>query len=240
MEQYDIIGARYERSKTTAAFSAADTYTLDQAIGDVAGCRVLDVACGYGYNTRLLARRGARHAVGVDISHEMIRLARAEEERAPAGIEYHVADAAALPELGVFDLVTAVYLFNYAPSRAVLEAMFQRIRAALTDAGRLLAIVPNPAPFPHSNWDAYGSHILRRLPGAEVPLLRVEFLTDPPTPFEYHEWQPEDFTDAAEKAGFASVTLTPNQTPQPDRHRDEDFWRAYHNRPISSLITCTM
>ncbi len=56
-------------------------------IGDLHGRRVLDAGCGEGYNTRILARRGAR-MTGVDLSERMIALAQEEERREPLGIEY--------------------------------------------------------------------------------------------------------------------------------------------------------
>ena len=59
-------------------------------IGSVAGLRVLDLGCGEGYNTRLLAESAAT-VTGVDISVEMVRLAREEEARRPLGITYHTA-----------------------------------------------------------------------------------------------------------------------------------------------------
>ena len=40
-------------------------------VGDLRGRRVLDAGCGEGYNTRILARRGAR-MTGVDISEKML------------------------------------------------------------------------------------------------------------------------------------------------------------------------
>jgi SAM-dependent methyltransferase len=64
-------------------------------IGDLAGKTVLDAGCGEGYNTRLLARSGAR-MVGVDISARMIEFARAEEVREPLGIRYEVTSFADL------------------------------------------------------------------------------------------------------------------------------------------------
>ncbi|GLZ00965.1 class I SAM-dependent methyltransferase [Actinoplanes sp. NBRC 103695] len=238
-EQYDAIGARFEESKSTAAFSAADTYTLRAALGDVSGRSALDLACGYGYNTRLLAERGARPVVGVDVSHEMIRLAEKHPAGSPTGIEYVVADVAELPALGRFDLATAVYLFNYAPSRAVLRAMFGSVRANLSDDGRLLAIVPNPAPFPHGNYEEFGLRLLERVLGPEVPLIRQEFTTDPPTPLEDYEWQLADYERAAVGAGFGAVHWSPIRTPPPDADRDRSFWRRYRRHPVSSLMTCT-
>lgn len=127
-----------------------------------------------------------RPVVGVDISAEMIRLDRQREAAEPLGIAYHVAD---LPVLGLFGLATAVYLFNYAPDRRTMRAMFHRIRENLAPRGRLLAVIPNPAAYPDGNWERIGSRVLGRDPGGEAPVLRVEFLTDPPTPFSYYEWQ---------------------------------------------------
>jgi toxoflavin synthase len=232
-EQYDAIGARFEESKSTAAFSAADTVTLRGALGDVTGMSALDLACGYGYNTRLLAERGACPVVGVDV------FAQKYEARSPMGIDYVVADATDLPTLPHrFDLATAVYLFNYAPSRAALRAMFGGIRAALADHGRLLAIVPNPTPFPEGNYEEFGLRILERVPGEEVPLIRQEFTTDPPTPLEDYEWRLADYELAARQAGFGAVRWSPIRTPPPDDDRDEKFWQGYRDNPVSRLMTC--
>lgn len=56
-------------------------------IADLSGLDVLDVGCGEGHNTRLLARRGARMS-GVDISPRLIQAAQEEENREPLGIRY--------------------------------------------------------------------------------------------------------------------------------------------------------
>jgi len=68
-------------------------------IGDPSGKTVLDAGCGEGYNTRLLARSGAR-MTGVDISERMIELARREEQREPLGIRYELAS---FSDLGIFN-----------------------------------------------------------------------------------------------------------------------------------------
>ena len=76
-------------------------------IGNVKDLVVLDLACGEGYNTRILARKGAR-VTGVDFSESMIESARVEEENERLGIKYYVLDATRLEGLsdGHFDLVT--------------------------------------------------------------------------------------------------------------------------------------
>ncbi len=77
-------------------------------IGDLSGKTVLDAGCGEGYNTRILARAGAR-IIGIDLSPKMIEFARAEENREPLGIRYEVAsycDLACFTE-GSFDAVVS-------------------------------------------------------------------------------------------------------------------------------------
>ena len=60
------------------------------ALPDFAGREVIDLGCGEGTNTRLIARRGAR-MTGIDLSTQMIAAARAGEQREPLGITYEVA-----------------------------------------------------------------------------------------------------------------------------------------------------
>lgn len=64
-------------------------------LGDVKGKTILDAGCGEGYNTRILARAGARMA-GVDISDRMVDLAKESEMSDPLGIQYEVAPFASL------------------------------------------------------------------------------------------------------------------------------------------------
>jgi 2-polyprenyl-3-methyl-5-hydroxy-6-metoxy-1,4-benzoquinol methylase len=56
-------------------------------LGDLRDLRVLDAGCGEGYNTRILARAGAR-MTGVDLSERMIELAQQAERDEPLGIRY--------------------------------------------------------------------------------------------------------------------------------------------------------
>jgi SAM-dependent methyltransferase len=61
---------------------------------DIAGRRVLDLACAHGRATRFLARCGAA-VTGLDLSTTLITRARAIEASEPLGIEYLVGDATA-------------------------------------------------------------------------------------------------------------------------------------------------
>ncbi len=111
-------------------------------IGDVRGRQVLDLACGEGYNTRLLAHKGAKVA-GIDFSPKLTGLAKEEENRHPLGIDYYVSDAARLKMFsdGHFDLVTCFMALqdieNY-------EAAISEVSRVLTKRGRFVFSIPHP------------------------------------------------------------------------------------------------
>ncbi len=73
-----------------------NTPTFFELLPDVRGLSGLDIGCGEGHNTRLLAERGAQ-VTAVDISEVFIRYAKEEEVREPRKIDYRVASAVALP-----------------------------------------------------------------------------------------------------------------------------------------------
>ncbi|WP_371614544.1 class I SAM-dependent methyltransferase [Streptomyces sp. NBC_00454] len=236
---------QYDTSTPPVAFSLADAFTLRtalDALGGVRGLDTIDLACGHGGTTRMLASGGARRTVGVDNCPERIR--RAREDGAP--VEYVLLDdaagmselAAGMAELGPFDLATAVYLFNQAHDRAALHALFRAVRAALRPGGRLLAIVPNPGAFPYADWSPYGISVVERAPGGDAPLLRARLETDPPVPFECREWAHADFAEAAADAGFATVSWQPTRTPPACATRDETYWSRYRTAPVGSLMNC--
>jgi ubiquinone/menaquinone biosynthesis C-methylase UbiE len=82
---------------------------------DVAGLSGLDIGCGEGHNTRLLARRGAR-MTAIDIAEAFVAHARAAEANEPLGIDYRVASAVALPFADrSFDFALAVMSFMDVP-----------------------------------------------------------------------------------------------------------------------------
>lgn len=77
---------------------------IEALLGDVAGQRICDLACGQGRVARHLADLGAR-VVGIDLSAKLLAIARRHGQEQPRGIEYVRADASDLDTgaLGVFD-----------------------------------------------------------------------------------------------------------------------------------------
>lgn len=97
-----------------------------EMLPDVDGLSGLDVGCGEGHNTRLLAERGAS-MTGVDISKTFVRHAREAETRRPLGIDYEIASAVDLPyETASFDFVTAfMSLMDIPETERVLSEVFR-------------------------------------------------------------------------------------------------------------------
>ena len=69
-----------------------------ELLGNVRGLLVLDLACGEGYNARILTRKGAK-VTGLDFSARMIELAEQEETKEKQGTCYLVGDASDLSQL---------------------------------------------------------------------------------------------------------------------------------------------
>jgi len=111
-------------------------------IGNVKDKQVLDLACGEGYNTRILARRGAI-VVGVDFSEKLIGLARREETKERLGITYCVSDVADMKELSSnrFDLVTC---FMSLQDIERYEDAVSEVARVLKKNGRFVFSIPHP------------------------------------------------------------------------------------------------
>lgn len=87
--------------------NSVNTPALLDLLPNIAGKQGLDVGCGEGYNTRLLAGRGA-HMFGVDIAPTFIGYAEETERGDPLGIQYAVGSALELPFAAArFDFVVA-------------------------------------------------------------------------------------------------------------------------------------
>ncbi len=105
MKTYDDIAEWYDQWVSTHSIEEDPFFlAVDTLIGEVAGKRICDLACGQGRIARQLADRGA-HIVGVDISARLLAIARRYEETHPRGIEYVQADARNFDECvpGLFD-----------------------------------------------------------------------------------------------------------------------------------------
>lgn len=95
----------------------------------------LDIGCGTGAFARLLAER-ADHVLGLDLSPQMIRLARERSQQHP-NVDFQVADVTTwtFPRAH-FDCIASIATFHHLP----LEEMLIKTRDALRVGGTLLIL----------------------------------------------------------------------------------------------------
>jgi ubiquinone/menaquinone biosynthesis C-methylase UbiE len=113
-----------------------------ELIGDVRGRLVLDLACGEGYNTRILAKKGAK-VTGVDFSEKLVELARREEAKEKLGLCYCVSDITDLKEFSSnrFDLVTCFMSLQDIENH---EKAISEVARVLRNQGRFVFSIPHP------------------------------------------------------------------------------------------------
>lgn len=109
-------------------------------------CTVLDIACGIGYGSNILARAG-HDVVGMDIDAEAIAYAR--KHYAHPRVRFEVRDGSSPGELGKFDVAVSLETVEHiADPRDLLKSL----RVATP---RLIASVPNEDVFPHGGVIAF-------------------------------------------------------------------------------------
>jgi SAM-dependent methyltransferase len=110
------------------------------------GCRVLDLGCGVGRWSRLVAARGAM-VTGVDISPTMIGEARrrAHSDGVADRCRFEVGDISALDLQGEFDLVLGVTVLQHVLDPKALRMALMRVRSRIAPGGRLVLLEAAPA-----------------------------------------------------------------------------------------------
>lgn len=113
-----------------------------------AGARVLDLGCGAGVDSLLIAAR-AGGVVGVDFSAAMLAVARSSAEKMGlANVEFREGDAESIPaETGSIDIGLVNGIFNLNPARAAIFGELARVtmRGGVIFAAELVLKQPLPA-----------------------------------------------------------------------------------------------
>lgn len=130
---YDEIAEWYDSWVGTHSMSD-DPYfrAIEALMGEVAGQRICDLACGQGRVARHLASQGAS-VVGIDLSAKLLAIARRHEETTPQGIEYVQADVQRLDGTlaGPFDgVVCSMALMDIPDLAATVRGVAHLLRPA--------------------------------------------------------------------------------------------------------------
>lgn len=124
---------------------AGEWETLRAVLPPVAGRRVLDLGCGYGWHCIWAAEQGASSVLGVDLSGHMLEVARDKirgEQALSERIEYRqgAIEDLELPENSL-DLVLSSLSLHYA---ADYPAVVEKVRRWLSPGGMFVFTVEHP------------------------------------------------------------------------------------------------
>ena len=212
---YDRIGARYQQNKSLSVGHYTELPTIMALAGDVATKRVLDAGCGPGRHAKMLVARGAR-VTGIDISEEMVRLAR---EHCGSSAEFYQADfERARFKPASFDLIIASLSLMYSRD---LGPVFRNFGRWLRPRGRLVFSVYHPLRFFQKVADfdfSKSRKVWIHLEGCDVTVFNY-----------YHPL--EKYFDAARRHGFQILTFI-----EPVLSRRYKGWSEDHYRIPRSIV----
>lgn len=239
-DQYDDIARSFDEVESVIRFVRENLEfpSFRRTLGSLNGKQVLDVGCGEGTFTRMIAQQGAQRVVGIDQSEGMIKLAQEIEAREPLGIEYLVQDMITMPVLDAFDVVTAVHVLHYADSRENMAHLARRMFDNLVPGGRLVALLANAESSARSE-EASGFRTYRPDSPQEGERFRVSVLTTPPTDLMVHHWPSESIVSVLESTGFTGFTWHPVEVAESIAPENLERARRCAENPTSLLLTAT-
>jgi ubiquinone/menaquinone biosynthesis C-methylase UbiE len=173
-----------------------------------AGDRVLDLGCGAGWATRILAKsvagkRGEQegHAVGIDVADEMIARARAGSKDVGNSV-FVWGSAAEIPwQDQYFDKVLSIESFYYYADQ---EKVLDDVRRVMADGGKLFILI---------NLYRENHYSLRWVGELKVAV---------------HARGEQEYKEMLERHGFRDVKIehVPDLTPSPDKYSGKWFKSA--------------
>lgn len=239
---YNVIAEQYKQCKEHLWRSRIETYSIMKHLGNLEGKKVLDVACGEGFYARKLRQCGAGEVVGIDLSESMIRLARDQEARHPAGITYRVEDACTESLAEEFDLAVSAWLLVYARTHTEVVAMCRGLASRLKPGGRFVTFTGNPDlySFGHTDYRKYGFSIsLAERVYEGAPIIWTVYLDNSSFEIENYYLPMKAYETAFMEAGFHEVRVhLPEVAPHPQGIDDSAFWSDYLAHPPAVLIEC--
>jgi SAM-dependent methyltransferase len=176
----------------SAAIAAADAQPGEQ---------ILDIGCGSGTSTFTLAQQvgPAGHVLGVDISEQLVEIARAAvPDGAPVAFRCADAATAALPR-GRFDILFSRFGVMFFDDPV---AAFRHMRAALKPGGRMAFIC----------WRGAQENDWVRLPMAAIRDIVQPAPSDPDAPGPFAFGDRQRLADILAAAGFTAIDIAPFDT----------------------------
>lgn len=239
---YDSIAEKYELTDFAIAKKYSYGPTLLHLCKDTSGKRVVDVACGSGYSTRLLVENcSPKSVVGIDASKRMIALAVQHEKENPQGIKYVQGEVTEFDfnTLQPIDVITALFLLHYAKSKEELSLVCQSIYAALPSGGKFITVTSN-SEYPEMVYKKYEvTSTLSSLQEGASRTVTYWKGEEELCSFQNYYWKRDTLKQALTQAGFKKVSFyEPIVSTEGYKVFGEPFWKEYFENPHIIGIVC--
>jgi SAM-dependent methyltransferase len=117
---------------------AAEVETIVTVLALEPGAEILDLCCGQGRHTALLAQRGYR-MTGLDLSDYLLEHARRRAKKLGVEVQFHHGDMREIPWAGRFDAVINMFTaFGYFEDEAENQRVLHGVHRALKPGGKFL------------------------------------------------------------------------------------------------------
>jgi toxoflavin synthase len=248
---YDSVASDYDIIWNVPAvkilFPLLDTQL--RKLGPWDGASVLDMACGTGIGLREMKKLGASKLVGVDISSEMLEVAK-QTGGLDMSFQLHHADCSKdMSHLGLdkgsFDLVIGMWLLNYPEDNTQMEGMWRNIASFLKPGkGKFVGIVQNQDTVqPESmkeKMDVYGAREtnVQELENGQGYRMHIEFDTQPKVEFDTFVLKKEILEQEGEKAGMKNLRYVRagDEVKTEVEGKSEEWWKELLGEYPNQLI----
>ena len=193
-------------------------------LGELENKNVLDIGCGSGGFTRMMAEKGAK-VVGYDPAEEQVRKAQDAERNNPLGIKYFVSDRPSISSDIKFDLASSVLVLPHAETKEKLEEIFKYAQESLLPDGRFVSITLNP-DFKRLGENTYNRRFTRKDGRNYADFLDNQGNVLLSLNSKYHSRA--DYEEAAKNAGFKRIEwITLAVDPKGKEDLGEEYWDKY-------------
>ncbi|MFA5926531.1 MAG: methyltransferase domain-containing protein [Parcubacteria group bacterium] len=195
-------------------------------MGDLNEKTVLDIGCGNGTFTRMMAEQGA-FVTAYDPSPEQIKAAKQAPGTDKLNINYHVADRPPIPKDQKFDIASAIMVLPLAADRKQLEEMFRYANESLWGNGKFVSMTLNP------NFKRFGKmvHNRRLTKLDDGKKVRVEFFDsggNVTLDVVENYFSQTEYEEALKNAGFGLYSWENlHVDPKGIEAKGADFWKDF-------------
>jgi len=234
-KQYNKIGEKYANMIKTDPLKNYLQYPgLIRLLGDIKGKKILDIGCGNGFFSKMVAEKGAS-IVGFDVSEKQIELAIENEKRDKLGMTFVCSDQFKFSYPEKFDLAFSNMVIFYATNFNELVQFFKCAFKSLKDNGKFISVIVNP------NYKGFGKLNYDRKIVREGNKAKSEFYINGKFDVSsgFYTWFTKDeYEGAAKKAGFSKAEWKKISVEKEGiKDKGEKFWEGYDADPLYGILS---